>query len=1747
MATGNTLDGKPYAATTLRIITAAFFVFAAGMGAFAAEVAPDAAQEAVAGWVRLKEALGEQFDAAPASTATYQGRDGKGVFHVVSFEGGGYVVTSGDTDFTPILAWSKSGEFAATDENPLWCLIAGDTAARAEAPSRSGLSYAAATASPAAGNAARWAALRAAAKPLSFDAAPSITSAPPDLRVPALAPQNDWSQSRIGNYSGTDYPVCFNYYTPANWPCGYVATSSAQVMRYFRWPQADNPVDVASFPCTSNDVAVTLSLMGGTYDWDNMPENINSYYNWSAASTETWRQAVGKLCHDAGVAVKMEYGPSGSGAYVADVPGALVNTFHYSNAVLVRGDVIKALLSSLDAKTPCVVSIEKNGSSTGHAVMADGYGYSDNTLYVHFNMGWRSSNCNVWYNPPLFDRTINGEVVTKYDTINSVVCNISTNAARYSSIASGRVFDLSGNAVPGAAVTATCDGATAATATTDANGIYALYLPPSESEKTYSITATLNGRGSTSTTVSASRTYSKDGTEINSNSRDNDLVLGVLYAKAVNGALAYFSDEDCTLPTEIPAEGLAACKKVLFADDAEFQTLVPFTNEIAAAGVPVCLQSNVTLTADADWRAIDFDMNGKTVTLAGYDLKIRSPQGTGRITSGNVIVTNGFTTVNTTKWYGDGLYQLQTNNKLGLKQTFTLPKSRPCYLRFRYHSSNKSGYTQKISAGIDSNGGGNYNNMVSGLQTGSATSAWSAQGNSGVYVRSNLEAGTTYQLNFARTGSGYTYCGWICLSPTSYLYVDVPEGEAYDLGDIELGGVEEKDYTGMGLQIHKTGKGKLVMNKANTRIGGYGATANIVSMVVEEGVVENANDRGCGPYAARIEVKEGAQFDTHGAASSNDARYDFILSGAGPDGLGAVANNTEVASAYDKAFVMRNITLATNAVIGGTQNVSLKNGDWTATTMTMGGHTIMYTNTTVYAGNMSYSGTGGIVVAPDAALSFYAHSTAAADCDVTVHGSLNQNNGGFTQVKSLVFETGSTCWLSDSTGSGSIPETVVTEKYAPNPSHSNGGNCTLTTPKVQLGDDSHLETTLDLSRLEGVFDGTNTTFYAGSTVTVDLGNREFQGSVLLIAWAEMPTATFVVDDANYDRLGLMPRPEGLYIFPGKVPSFVKYDVENNRWAFYDEDVNPFSGEWTLGMDYMKALFADDAEFQALAQHTNEIAASHVTVFLQDDITLTADADWRALDFDMNGKTVTLAGYDLKIRRPQGTGRITSGNVIVTNGFTTLGSANWQGDGFYQLKSNNTLGIKQTFTLPKSRPCYLRFRYHSSNKSGYTQKISAGIASNGGSTYNNMVSGLQTGSASSAWTAQGNSDIYVRTGLEAGTPYQLNFARTGDGYTYCGWICLSPESHLYVDVPEGEEYNLEGIDLGGEEERDYTGIGLQIHKTGKGTLVLDSARSSFGGNRTTSLVIEEGLAINTCSDGQAFCGGQYSTIEVCDGAQFDFNGHRYHDYHYSLAGSGPDGTGALVNTASMSSQWTVDGSKCGMLYNVTLADDATIGGTEKFGMIFYDNGAHTMTMNNNTVTYAGTEIFAGQMNYSGDGRIVVATNATLRSCTSSATAGGCDVEVRGILGQQDGKVLSPVKSLVFVEGGKFHNLQGTPAAVTVYGAYAPNVEAGEGSTVPHPIVNLGDASHLETTLDLSRWTDTFDDSAEGSLTFQAGSTVTVDIGERTQGLGKPAFLWKDAPDETVKFKPSDAMKRRGVFVVSREDGVYFKTGFTVIIR
>ena len=150
-------------------------------------------------------------------------------------------------------------------------------------------------------------------------------------------------------------------------------------------------------------------------------------------------------------------------------------------------------------------------------------------------------------------------------------------------------------------------------------------------------------------------------------------------------------------------------------------------------------------------------------------------------------------------------------------------------------------------------------------------------------------------------------------------------------------------------------------------------------------------------------------------------------------------------------------------------------------------------------------------------------------------------------------------------------------------------------------------------------------------------------------------------------------------------------------------------------------------------------------------------------------------------------------------------------------------------------------------------------------------------------------------------------------------------------------------------------------------------------------------------------------------------------------------------------------------------------------------------------------------------------------------------------------LTPVKSLVFKEGSLFRELNANPGVTVVNGTYGPNVltESAEGY-LTHPKVQLGDATHLNATLDLSQWTTTFDDREEGSLTFYAGTeeapmTVALDIGERTAGLLGYAHYWKEKPPATVNFVRSENMARRGVKFTVRDDGLHFESGFAIYFR
>ena len=483
----------------------AVVAMAAAFPAYADTVTSDDVTSVVVGWQRAREALGEQLTAEPESVLERHGLGGTGTYYVVTLEGGGYVVTSGDTAFEPVLAYSKTGQWVdETAKSPLKAMLEIDIAAavtglaeRSSAIKSAGARLKAVDlmAELSSANQVKWARYRAAA---AQKAGPRLRSSAPssDLRVSPLL-STEWSQTGTsGTGPNISTPGGENYYTPGNVYCGCVATMAAQMMKYWEWPKGTNITHILNyydsviFVNNSYGTAVTNSwnvtdgfpdniktknssksplnpAFGGAYDWANMPDKTQTY-----SLTDAQKTAIGHLTRDAGISCFMNYSNEGSGASGSVFAHRAVDQFAYTSGQDVGGwnDANRdALLSNLDAGIPCGVAVSKSGS--GHAIVADGYGYdSAGTLYIHFNYGWGSSGPQDWYTPPN---------VGTYNSVNDIIVNVvPPYKSKYDrTIVSGRILS-GGSAQNGVTVTATNrETGFSTNVTSNAKGIYSFMLP----------------------------------------------------------------------------------------------------------------------------------------------------------------------------------------------------------------------------------------------------------------------------------------------------------------------------------------------------------------------------------------------------------------------------------------------------------------------------------------------------------------------------------------------------------------------------------------------------------------------------------------------------------------------------------------------------------------------------------------------------------------------------------------------------------------------------------------------------------------------------------------------------------------------------------------------------------------------------------------------------------------------------------------------------------------------------------------------------------------------------------------------------------------------------------------------------------------------------------------------------------------------------------------------------------------------
>jgi hypothetical protein len=490
--------------------------------AWAKPTTPKQAQTAVMNWlgldaVPLDAAMGRQIKEVKTF---YHGRTP--AYFVVHLNPSGLVFVPADDLVEPIIGFLAEGVYDPSPANPLGALVSRDIPGRvveAQALEARGLEFLAPE-TPQIKARRKWALLTQPTGPKASEFGLSSIS---DVRVAPLL-ESRWDQDTV------NYQACYNYYTPpnaegsaSNYPCGCVATAMAQLMRYWEYPV--NGIGSLEKTYYVNDPDRESPLTGYTRGGD----DYGGAYVWSemvlAPATSgvnlSQRRAIGRLTWDAGLSVAMEYESGSSGTDTLLAANAFTGTFGYTNAKkgYNSGSNLPAtnrnamVNPNLHARYPVLFGIVYyyNGKYyRGHAIVCDGYGYNSSTMYHHLNMGWANSyGSDAWYNLPTIDPP-QGD----WNSVYKCIYNVYTSGS--GEIIAGRVTDDSSppNPLSGVTVTATGTGGPY-TATTDANGIYALAKVPSST--TFTVSASKSGYNFTSQSVTTG--YSPSYSSINTGNK----------------------------------------------------------------------------------------------------------------------------------------------------------------------------------------------------------------------------------------------------------------------------------------------------------------------------------------------------------------------------------------------------------------------------------------------------------------------------------------------------------------------------------------------------------------------------------------------------------------------------------------------------------------------------------------------------------------------------------------------------------------------------------------------------------------------------------------------------------------------------------------------------------------------------------------------------------------------------------------------------------------------------------------------------------------------------------------------------------------------------------------------------------------------------------------------------------------------------------------------------------------------------
>ncbi len=496
------------------ILTAVLVLLQLSVSLWALPTTANEAEMVVAGWLKANpEPLGTVLCPEITRVETFTDDYGEPLYYIVYLKPSGFVIVSADDLVEPIIGFADEGTYDPSVENPLGALVTNDLNGRMATVRRTFNLLSIVGEAPLSDTQKKWTLFLSLGESSEGGFSLMGRNSIPDVRVAPLV-QSEWSQRRTCSRD------CYNYYTPNNYPCGCTATAMAQLMRYHRYPTAG--IGRVQFGINVDDKSEHVYTRGGNgnggpYKWDQMVLVPN------CSTTLEQRQAIGALCYDASVAAETHYSSDGSTSNMYKAKEALRNTFKYRNAVRgydydysmgtfnnIDSGLEGMVNANLDAGNPVILGISKEGADTGHAILADGYGYDFSTLYHHLNMGW-AGGYDAWYSLPIVNSN------PSYNVVEECIYNIFTTGS--GEIISGRVTDASGNPISGATVVGRYSDSTYSDET-DSRGIYA--LAKLRSRRTYTVRVTKSGYNFTSREVRTGA--SEDGEPASGNKWGIDFV-----------------------------------------------------------------------------------------------------------------------------------------------------------------------------------------------------------------------------------------------------------------------------------------------------------------------------------------------------------------------------------------------------------------------------------------------------------------------------------------------------------------------------------------------------------------------------------------------------------------------------------------------------------------------------------------------------------------------------------------------------------------------------------------------------------------------------------------------------------------------------------------------------------------------------------------------------------------------------------------------------------------------------------------------------------------------------------------------------------------------------------------------------------------------------------------------------------------------------------------------------------------------